>query len=472
MLWIALRAAAPSDTSSSHDAADPAPEQLALAWWALQFSPRVCVVQEAVLLEVQDSLRLFGGQRALLQRVRAEAPQHGSTALAVAPTALAALALLRMLPAEAQAGEGSETSDPIAPIPARSCRRPTSPACATSRRRSPRSIFIAMSACSSAHASMLHRLGCRTLGQVRALPRGGVSRRFGAALLEALDRAYGQRPDAFVWIALPEAFSARLEFIGRIEVAEGLLFGARRLLAQLGAWLLARQRGVVALTLHWEHDLVRRGDATNGHLSIRTAEATRDLQHLTRLLGEHLARTTLAAPVVAIRLEAPQTELLATQSASLLPEDVREGETLQQFIERVSVRLGTERVLRGQLVADHRPQHMQRWLPAATAPAPTRKSKPRLPPHLRLHPPWLLREPLRLAVQGERPIYQGPLTLLAGPERLEAGWWSLLSSAEAEGEELALRDYYVAQSPHAGLLWVYRRRSAGEPAWFLQGVYG
>ena len=465
MLWIALRAAAPSDTSSSHDAADPAPEQLALAWWALQFSPRVCVVQEAVLLEVQDSLRLFGGQRALLQRVRAEAPQHGSTALAVAPTALAALALLRMLPAEAQAGEGSETSDPIAPIPARSC---TPAALQRTLDALPLETLSAM----HPHASMLHRLGCRTLGQVRALPRGGVSRRFGAALLEALDRAYGQRPDAFVWIALPEAFSARLEFIGRIEVAEGLLFGARRLLAQLGAWLLARQRGVVALTLHWEHDLVRRGDATNGHLSIRTAEATRDLQHLTRLLGEHLARTTLAAPVVAIRLEAPQTELLATQSASLLPEDVREGETLQQFIERVSVRLGTERVLRGQLVADHRPQHMQRWLPAATAPAPTRKSKPRLPPHLRLHPPWLLREPLRLAVQGERPIYQVPLTLLAGPERLEAGWWSLLSSAEAEGEELALRDYYVAQSPHAGLLWVYRRRSAGEPAWYLQGVYG
>lgn len=306
---------------------------------------------------------------------------------------------------------------------------------------------------------------------MRALPRGGVSRRFGAALLEALDRAYGLRPDVFEWIALPEQFSARLEFMGRIEVAEGLLFGARRLLAQLGAWLQARQRGVVALTLYWEHDLVRRGDASNGSLHIRTAEATRDLQHLTRLLGEHLARTTLAAPVVAIRLEAPQTELLATQSVGLLPEDLREGETLQQFIERVSARLGPERVLRGQLIADHRPQHMQRWQPAATAAAPTRK-KPKLPPYLQLHPPWLLREPLRLAVQGERPIYQGPLTLLAGPERLESGWWSLMSAAEAEGQELALRDYYVARSPHAGLLWVYRRRSAGEPAWFLQGMYG
>ena len=69
-------------------------------------------------------------------------------------------------------------------------------------------------------------------------------------------------------------------------------------------------------------------------------------------------------------------------------------------------------------------------------------------------------------------IDQGRRTLLTGPERLESGWWSLLSAAEAEGQELALRDYYVARSPHAGLLWVYRRRSAGEPAWFLQGVYG
>ena len=84
----------------------------------------------------------------------------------------------------------------------------------------------------------------------------------------------------------------------------------------------------------------------------------------------------------------------------------------------------------------------------------------------------MLDEFLGEAVEDEWRIYQVPLTLLAGPERLESGWWSLLSAAEAEGEELTLRDYYVARSLHAGLLWVYRRRSAGEPAWFLQGVYG
>ena len=100
MLWIALRPCAPPDASpSAHEPPPPSPEQQALAWWALGFSPRVCVLEEAVLLEAGASLRLFGGQRALLQRLRDELPlalsSSGGTGLAVAPTALAALALLR-----------------------------------------------------------------------------------------------------------------------------------------------------------------------------------------------------------------------------------------------------------------------------------------------------------------------------------------------------------------------------------------
>lgn len=425
----------------------------------MQFSPRVCAVEEAVLLEAGDSLRLFGGQRALLQRLRHEAVAHGATALAVAPTALAALALLRRL-ASQPAAPGADT----APMPARACT-------ARALQGTLDALPLHTLSATGPHRSTLERLGCRTLGQLRALPRAGVSRRFGSGLLDALDRAYGLKNETYAWMVLPEQFSARLEFNGRIEVAEGLLFGARRLLGQLASWLQARQRGVTAIVLHWEHDLVRRGEAGNGSITLRTAEATRDMAHLARLLGEHLARTVLAAPVVALRLEAPETEPLTTESSSLLPEAQRQGESLQQLVERLSARLGPERVLRGRTVADHRPQHMQLWQPAVGF-QPTRQSQAVLPQHLALHPPWLLREPLRLAVQGERPLYQGPLVLLAGPERLEAGWWSLLSSAEAEGEELALRDYFVARSPHAGLLWIYRRRSVGAPGWFLHGIYG
>ena len=38
-------------------------------------------------------------------------------------------------------------------------------------------------------------------------------------------------------------------------------------------------------------------------------------------------------------------------------------------------------------------------------------------------PTWVLPEPLKLATRGERPLYQGVLHLLAGPHRVEGGWW-------------------------------------------------
>ena len=75
-----------------------------------------------------------------------------------------------------------------------------------------------------------------------------------------------------------------------------------------------------------------------------------------------------------------------------------------------------------------------------------------------LYPTWLLPVPQRLVVrqishlggpQQGIPHYHGELTLLAGPQRLETGW--------LEGEP-ALRDYYIARSPQAGLVWVYCER--------------
>ena len=58
----------------------------------------------------------------------------------------------------------------------------------------------------------------------------------------------------------------------------------------------------------------------------------------------------------------------------------------------------------------------------------------------------------------------GPLTLLAGPQRLEAGW--------LDGDaHCALRDYYVARSAVAGLVWLYCERLSGQACWYLHGLY-
>ena len=54
---------------------------------------------------------------------------------------------------------------------------------------------------------------------------------------------------------------------------------------------------------------------------------------------------------------------------------------------------------------------------------------------------------------------QGPLTLLAGPQRIEAAWWEPDATGTAAAPA-ALRDYFVARSAQAGLRWIYRERLA------------
>ena len=135
-------------------------------------------------------------------------------------------------------------------------------------------------AAARAHLPTLARLGIANWGQLRALPRGGLVRRFGAGLVDALDCAYGQRAEVYPWLTLPEVFDAPLELAASVETATALLFGARRLLAQLQVWLRARQRGVLALELLWELD-ARRSNALHvdahhsggaqGRLELRTA---------------------------------------------------------------------------------------------------------------------------------------------------------------------------------------------------------
>lgn len=458
MHWIALQ--------PQPDAAQPLMPGLtdalaALGWWALQFTPRVARLDDALLLEVSASERLWGGRQPLLRHIYKANKPVALVKYAQGATSLIAFARLQV------AGLARTEPDEL-PLAALAAARP--------------------------HRAVLARMGCTQWGQMRALPRGGVARRFGAPLLDALDRAYGLKPELYPWLVLPDVFEATLELTAQVETAPALLFGARRLLQQLHVWLQLRQSGVLALALMWTMD-ARRNTATEGELVLRTAEPTGEMSHLERLLGEHLARITLPAPVLYLRLRTLETQKLGGESASLLPEDLRPGDSLHQLLERLSARLGRHQVLQWQAGADHRPEWMQAWLPAtdasqliATGAIGTRaegqkgikvlktqgqQALPKASHHPALYPTWLLASPLKLAVQHNRPQYQGPLTLLTGPQRLEAGWW--------DSGNCALRDYFVARSEQSGLLWIYRERlnaqgRAGHSAnadsqWYLHGLF-
>ena len=208
MLWAALLPdQLPSDESRRTEATS------GLATWCLQYTPRVAVIEAlsespAVVMEVEASTRLFGGKRRLVERVREESVDLGVRQLSWAPTSLAAVAIAR-------AGKSNGFAKPIDQL------LDTLP--------------LETLTCVAIHRATLARLGCQNLGQVRALPRGGLSRRFDAELLAALDQAYGLRPEVHSWIELPETFSSKLELMARVELAPALLFGARRLMLRCRA---------------------------------------------------------------------------------------------------------------------------------------------------------------------------------------------------------------------------------------------
>jgi protein ImuB len=151
-------------------------------------------------------------------------------------------------------------------------------------------------------------------------------------------------------------------------------------------------------------------------------------------------------------------------SASLLPDTVRQGEQLGLVLERLCARLGPQRVLRPVLCEDHRPEWMCRWQPAAL-PLPRQGARSTELPQ----PGFLLPEPLRLAVRDHRPLHHGELVMLLGPQRVEGGWWDRVEGAERMRN--VVRDYWVALSPQAGVLWVFQTRLDDAPAWYLHGHF-
>jgi protein ImuB len=425
VLWVGLHFPRLRSEALARGHARLEPERAALesvAMWLGRFTPRVSLEPpQGVAAEVAGSLRLFGGAADLAARIRAGLTELGFDAvLALAPTARAALW-------RAAAGGLALEALPVAVTGA-----------------APEALELAS------------RLGVRTLGDLARLPRDGVALRFGPALLGELDRALGRAPEARVFFVPPARFDARLELPAQVTQAESVLFVARRLLAQLEGFLTARHAGARGFTL-----ALLRHDGGAMRLEVALATPHRDAAHFAMLARERLARTALAAPVEAVRLEAADLAPLPGDSGSFLRDARSSGEDWARLVERLQARLGGEAVHGLALHAEHRPELAWRPVgpPRTSAAPPARGATIRRPSAAPLpgeprsagpRPLWLIEPPRRLA--------ENDFMLLAGPERIESGWW--------DGAE-ARRDYFIARSD-ASLLWIYREREGG---WFLHGIF-
>lgn len=433
------------------DAARDALALQAVAHAALAFTPAVCIEPAAgrdaaphtVLLEVHSTLRYFGGLARLLERLRAAlAPLGHRLRVASAATPLGAALLARGAPQHAADRAALQHALDALPAPLLT-PDPT-------------------------HHDAFLAMGLATLAELRRLPRAGLARRFGPALLGALDRAYGDRPDPRVPITLPPAFESRLELFTRADNAEQLLHAAALLLARLAAWLAAQHAFVRGFTLVMQHEPRWRREHSIPQqtlLEIALAEPGRDPAHLQALLRERLGRLVLAAPTLELHLVAGEVVPQAPPNGELFPSAASEREGLLRLIERLQARLGVEQVQQLQAVHDHRPEKASRVRPADPARLGAPRRAPAVPAGLPLRPVWLLAPPEPLPERGLLPLLDGrALQLLSGPERIEAGWWD---------HELAERDYFIAQDGQGALLWLYRaRRPAAEGSgWYLQGRF-
>jgi protein ImuB len=534
-------ALAPSLRLGQADATRDAQALQAVLHAALAFTPMVCTdaPHATVLLEVQASLRLFGGAARLRRRLHdALAPLGHRLCWAAAPTAAGAALLARwgadgaaaavrrpVVPAgDGRApggGSGAGSGGAADPI---DLTGPDGPLATGPHTTDPAALQALLDEApvwlpgpGREHWEALQGMGLRQLADLRALPRSGLARRFGEALLDALDRARGERPDPRRPVVPAAVFEAGLELFARADTTEQVLHGAARLLARLVAWAQAQQARVAAFTLRMAHErprrMVREGDPpAHTVLRIELAEPAADAAHLQALLKERLARTTLAAPTLALALHCRDWVRAPAPNGELFPTRVGSQEGLTRLLERLRARLGDACVQALQPVADHRPEQASRCVPAATPAWPGRAPGPvaaagaadpargrarpatggAAPPAgaLPLHRPvWLLPEPLPLAERGALPLLEGrPLQIVAGPERIEAGWWDAPSG-------LATRDYFVAQAEDGALVWVYRTRlplarggsaasgafgasdgpegpgRASDGGWFLQGRF-
>jgi protein ImuB len=387
-----------------------------LALWACQFTPTVSLAfPHGVLLEVEASLAWLGGFRSLLGRLARELRELGWDALlASAPAPSAALLLAR-------AGLQVHTRDPARaakhlgalPLAFLTCAREALPTFAT--------------------------LGIAHIEDLLALPAEGVARRFGQPLLDEIRRARDELPDPVAPFEPPERYANRIELPVPVAETEPVLFALKRLLRELEGFLRARGSGVTRLRLALEHEEVAPTELRFG------LAATRDAEHILRVLRERLAREALPDRVEAIALESVEIVPLQPAEADLFPGAAQVEEARVQLFERLRARLGEDALRMVRTHSDHRPECAWRWsdgAPAETQPLPA------------VRPLWLLARP--------RPLPEGParLALAAGPERIEAGWW--------DGADIG-RDYFVGRSERGEQWWLYRDR---EGRWFVHGVFG
>jgi len=399
---------------------DQAAEQQALgrlAAWCYQYSSQVCIPgdRNGLFLEAGASKRLFGSPERLGKRLQQELEQLGYQALAgSAPTPEAAWL---------GAGEGLHIA-----LPAH-IRRQLGP------------LPLTRLHLDAAQQAALERMGFRQLRDLLRLPRKALTRRFGPALPDYLDRVLGVLPDPRAMYHPPDTFSSKLELPAEIHDCRALLFPLNRLLEELCGVLRGGDTAVQSLRI-----VIRHEDHEDSLLKLGLQSPIQDAGRLVTVLRERLERLRLPQAARELRLDAPTLlKFNAGQHSLFRDTPAEQRQDIENLAERLQARLGVASVTGLTGVEDHRPEYS--WRPRTLDERPDCIALPH-------RPAWLLPTPRRCAI--------GDYEILAGPERIESGWW--------DGRDCR-RDYFIIRDSHGSTLWAFREYKPRR-GWYLHGIFG
>ena len=452
--------------------ADPDGDAAALAalaeLLARRWAPTVAITDtDGLFVDLTGVAHLYGGEARFCRKLLRLLARHGVVArVAVADTAGAAWAIARFGPPEpAQILPVGGQAEAIAPLPVAALRL-EAPA-----------------------LELLARLGVDTIGQIAAMPRAPLVRRFGRSVADRIDQAIGRAPEPFEPVTLPTRVAVEQRFAEPIATPGAIEHWLGELMGRLAVELAKAGQGARSVEM-----VAARVDGVPQRLRLGFARPTRSAAHMLRLTLRRIEEIEPGYGIDAIALRVRRADPLGAETLGpALAEEA--APDLAPLIDALANRIGADRLWRAVPVESDVPERS--WTRAAPIDPPSGRTRVRAlraddvrrldatpsdhPWHPRWpRPVWLLRQPERidhvLAGLPDQPPrrfrWRGAahrVVRAEGPERVAGEWW------HRAPERHAVRDYFRVEDEAGQRFWLFRRgdglRSAtGDLSWFVHGL--
>lgn len=449
--------------------ADPEGDRADLQRLAIALARRWCPIvaisgADGLFLDITGTAHLHGGEAAFVRRLRRLLARLGIAAqVAIADTPGAAWAFARQRAPAAIVPPDAHVAE-LAPL------------------------SIAALRLDAPARDLLARLGVDTIGDLMAMPRAPLVRRFGRTIAQRLDQATGAAPEPLDPVVPVQPIAVTRRFAEPIATADAIGHWLAGLVDDLAVDLAAAGLGARALAF-----VAARVDSTDQVIRIGLARASRDPAHLLRLIVRRIEEIEVGYGLDALTLHLVRADPLGPETLGAALAE-QQAPDLAPLVDTLANRIGPARLWRHRPVESDVPERSV--VPGAPLDAATATSMRLKRDDVRLldtrasdhpwHQRWprptrLLRRPEPLdQIMAKMPdhapfrfAWRGCLHLVTrsdGPERVTGEWW------RRPGERDAVRDYFRVEDTEGRRFWLFRRgdglrAETGDHRWYMHGTF-